>query len=127
MKYISSKIIALCLMLAIAAFSFSFYGVYTKLALMGQERENYRLAISEYNATVNDLKSQLLKAVNIANTNADVAVKPMSDKEKSQKLVKIRIKKEGSLDDKVIDNDFNLTRELDRMWTESTRSKKPGF
>lgn len=127
MKYISSKIIALCLMLAIAAFSFSFYGVYTKLALMEQERENYRLAISEYNATVNDLKSQLLKAVNIANTNADVAVKPMSDKEKSQKLVKIRIKKEGSLDDKVIDNDFNLTRELDRMWTESTRSKKPRF
>lgn len=127
MKYISSRIIALCLMLAIAAFSFSFYGVYTKLALMEQERENYRLAIIEYNATVNDLKSQLLKAVNIANTNAEVAVKPMSDKEKSQKLVKIRIKKEGSLDGKVIDNDFNLTRELDRMWTESTHSKKPGF
>ena len=127
MKYISSKIIALCLMLAIAAFSFSFYGVYTKLALMEQERENYRLAISEYNATVNDLKSQLLKVVNIANTNADVAVKPMSDKEKSQKLVKIKIKKEGSLDGKVIDNDFNLTRELDRMWTESTHSKKSGF
>ena len=127
MKYISSKIIALCLMLAIAAFSFSFYGVYTKLALMEQERENYRLAITEYNATVNGLKSQLLKAVNIANTNADVAVKPMSDKEKSQKLVKIRIKKEGSLDDNVNDDDFNLTRELNRMWTESTRSKKPGF
>ena len=127
MKYISSRIIALCLMLAIAAFSFSFYGVYTKLALMEQERENYRLAIAEYNATVTDLKNQLLKAVNIANTNADVAVKPMSDKEKSQKLVKIRIKKEGSLDDKVNDDDFNLTRELNRMWTESTHPKNPGF
>lgn len=124
MKYISSRVIALCLILAIVAFSFSFYGIYTKLILMEQERENYKVAIAEYNSTVNELKDQLLKAVNIANANADVAVKPMSDKEKSQKLVKIRIKKEGSLDDKVSEDDFNLTRELDRMWTESSKFKK---
>ena len=123
MKYLSSKIIALCLVLAIVAFSFSFYGVYTKLALMEQEREGYKIAISEYNATVEDLKAQLIKVVAIANKNAEVAVKPVPDKEKSKQVVKVKLRKEGP-DEKVNVNDLNLTHELDRLWDDTIQSSK---
>jgi hypothetical protein len=125
MKYLSSKIIALCLVLAIIAFSFSFYGVYTKLALMEQEREGYKTAIVEYNATVEDLKQQLIKVVNIANKNAEVAVKPVPDKEKSKQVVKVKIKKEGQNEIASKSNyDFNLTGELDRVWEDTIGSKQ---
>nr|DAX81750.1 MAG TPA: hypothetical protein [Bacteriophage sp.] len=123
MKYLSSKIIALCLVLAIVAFSFSFYGVYTKLALMEQEREGYKIAISEYNATVEDLKAQLIKVVAIANKNAEVAVKPVPDKEKSKQVVKVKLRKEGP-NEKVNVNDLNLTHELDRLWDDTIQSSK---
>ena len=123
MKYLSSKIIALCLVLSIVAFSFSFYGVYTKLALMEQEREGYKIAISEYNATVEDLKAQLIKVVAIANKNAEVAVKPVPDKEKSKQVVKVKLRKEGP-DEKVNVNDLNLTHELDRLWDDTIQSSK---
>nr|DAR64670.1 MAG TPA: Septum formation initiator [Caudoviricetes sp.] len=125
MKNLSSKIIALCLVLAIIAFSFSFYGVYTRLAIMEEQNHAYERAILEYNATVEDLKHQLIKVVDIANKNAEVAVKPVPDKEKSKQVVKVKIKKEGQNEIASRSNyDFNLTGELDRVWEDTIGSKQ---
>ena len=125
MKNLSSKIIALCLVLAIIAFSFSFYGVYTRLAIMEEQNHAYERAIFEYNATVEDLKHQLIRVVDIANKNAEVAVKPVPDKDKSKQVVKVKIKKEGQNEIASRSNyDFNLTGELDRVWEDTIGSKQ---
>ena len=118
MKFISSKVIIICLVLAIISFGVSFYNLGTKIKLLEIENMQYKQVIQDYNTTVEDLKVEILRVSNIANHNAKVAAK--LDNSKAKQVIKVKVKKEDNYE---VSNDINLTRELDRLWEQTINSK----